>query len=397
MQIKEIQHINGSITYTISGYLGLNPKDGRAVNTTRAGFSSPEEALKVWKQLKSDFKDNGNKLEEKVRIPRVKDIYLDYIEWYRTQVEPSTFIKTEEIYKIHVLPFFGNFFVDKVTVIDAQNFSDELFLKYVTARKICNYASKLFEEAHRLQYVEDNVFNHVRYPIRHIKSKPNVEQNYYSKHELNLFIDALNKNVEDSNDSLRSCLQASKTRAFLSLLVMSGLRREEALALKDESIDFDKGIVTVSSAIKYAKKAYEGSTKTKSGVRKVLVDPTTLSYVNDYFERRDYYFSKMGYDLKNTEHYAFLGNRKPELLSFGEPRKMMVAICEKYGLRRITVHGLRHTQATLLYAAGAKDIDVATRLGHSNANVTRKVYVHGSDDIADNAFGILNSYLSPEK
>lgn len=394
MKIIEVRQSNGAVSYKVKGYLGMDGDTGRVVNTTRSGFASAQEAMDAWRKLRQEFKDNKSKLIETPKMPRFKDIYAEYIKWYEPQVEASTFTKTQEIYRNHILPVFGEYFVDRITVRDVQSFADELCKKFVTGKKICNYASKVLEEAKRLDYVQENVFDRVRYPLHPIKAAHSVTQNYYTKNELELFLNALDKNVADSKTTQSNYLNALRTRAFLRLLAMTGLRRGEALALKDDGFNFDRNIVSVKSAIKYAKRAYEGTTKSKSGLRIVQVDPITLKYIHDYFSFRDQYFLSLGYNLKNMEHYAFLNNQKPTLIAQSEPRKMMLTICNKYQLRRITVHGLRHTQATLLYAAGAKDIDVATRLGHSDANITRQVYVHESEDIANQAFGILNSYLS---
>ena len=51
-------------------------------------------------------------------------------------------------------------------------------------------------------------------------------------------------------------------------------------------------------------------------------------------------------------------------------------LCERLGLPRIRLHDLRHTNASLLYALGYQDADIATMLGHSSPSVTREVYVH---------------------
>ena len=49
---------------------------------------------------------------------------------------------------------------------------------------------------------------------------------------------------------------------------------------------------------------------------------------------------------------------------------------KKYGMNS---HSFRHTHATRLIEAGAKPIDVASRLGHSNASITLDIYTHDTD------------------
>jgi integrase len=51
-------------------------------------------------------------------------------------------------------------------------------------------------------------------------------------------------------------------------------------------------------------------------------------------------------------------------------------LCKKSGIPIISVHGLRHTHASLLLYAGVSIASVARRLGHSNMNTTQQTYLH---------------------
>jgi integrase len=50
--------------------------------------------------------------------------------------------------------------------------------------------------------------------------------------------------------------------------------------------------------------------------------------------------------------------------------------CQEAGVPEITIHGLRHTHASLLLFAGVSIASVSRRLGHSSMNTTEKVYLH---------------------
>lgn len=63
-----------------------------------------------------------------------------------------------------------------------------------------------------------------------------------------------------------------------------------------------------------------------------------------------------------------------------KPRQWNVAICKKYDLRRIKIHGFRHTHASLLFEAGASMNEVKARLGHADINTTMNIYTHVTDD-----------------
>lgn len=64
---------------------------------------------------------------------------------------------------------------------------------------------------------------------------------------------------------------------------------------------------------------------------------------------------------------------KEELLYFF---KWMLHVQQKYGLKEITTHGLRHTQCSLLFEAGAKIKEVQYRLDHGDVQTTLNIYAH---------------------
>ena len=50
--------------------------------------------------------------------------------------------------------------------------------------------------------------------------------------------------------------------------------------------------------------------------------------------------------------------------------------CKKLGIPVISIHGLRHTHASLLLFAGVSIASVARRLGHASMTTTQKTYIH---------------------
>lgn len=50
--------------------------------------------------------------------------------------------------------------------------------------------------------------------------------------------------------------------------------------------------------------------------------------------------------------------------------------CRACGVSVISIHGLRHTHASLLLFAGVSIASVARRLGHASMTTTQKIYLH---------------------
>ena len=69
-------------------------------------------------------------------------------------------------------------------------------------------------------------------------------------------------------------------------------------------------------------------------------------------------------------------------------------ICEKAGLRRITIHGFGHTNASLLFEAGVSMKDVQTRLGHKSIKTTMDIYTHVSKYHQNKAVEKLDNYMN---
>lgn len=88
-------------------------------------------------------------------------------------------------------------------------------------------------------------------------------------------------------------------------------------------------------------------------------------------------------------------NYKPKYGEKFMPTKYLERICDELDIPRITVHGLRHTHASLLIANGVSIQSVAKRLGHANTITTQKTYIHLLDTLAQKdelkLMGIMNN------
>jgi len=86
---------------------------------------------------------------------------------------------------------------------------------------------------------------------------------------------------------------------------------------------------------------------------------------------------------------AKLGNPCPALT-----KRHYARVIKAAGVRRIKVHGPRHTSATLLLAAGVPIQVVAQRLGHSQVSMTLDVYAHALPDMQRDAAAKLGAVLA---
>ena len=162
---------------------------------------------------------------------------------------------------------------------------------------------------------------------------------------------------------------------FAYLILFTGCRRGEALALRYEDIDFDKKIIRVRNSLYFENnKPVIKTTKTESGKRDiVLLDPL---------------ISKLD---KNGKGYIFNTDGEPITLSAFQKRW---AKYKKESGVNITPHQIRHAYATILYEAGIDEKMAQELLGHANISTTLNIYTHIRTCRKVDAAQKLNAFLS---
>lgn len=148
---------------------------------------------------------------------------------------------------------------------------------------------------------------------------------------------------------------------FILLISKTGLRFSEALALTTNDFDFQHQIININKSWNY--KILEGcfqETKNLSSVRKVRIDWKTAMQFSQLL-------STLGADelifIKSRVFNSTINNR-------------LKVLCKRADIPIISIHGLRHTHASLLLYANVSIASVAKRLGHSSMTTTQETYLH---------------------
>lgn len=166
---------------------------------------------------------------------------------------------------------------------------------------------------------------------------------------------------------------------FFRCLFFTGLRKGEARALTVDDLDLENQLLIVNKSIRKYKSSLKAP-KTPSGVRKVRLDKNTLSLLKP---------------LKTNEKWLF-GDYRP--ISRDRVDRAFKFGIEKSGVKKIRIHDLRHSHASLLIAKGANIVNVSRRLGHSSVNMTMNTYAHILKESENQLVEILNvASSSPAK
>ena len=171
---------------------------------------------------------------------------------------------------------------------------------------------------------------------------------YINQFELHTLLNNLNLKSEISWDW------------FILIVAKTGLRFSEALALTPKDFDFGRQSISVSKTWDYKGDGGFLPTKNKSSVPKVQIDWQTVIQ-----------FSELIKGLPEDKPIFVNGKVYNSTVN-----DILARYCKKANVPVISVHGLRHTHASLLLFAGVSIASVARRLGHSSMNTTQKTYLH---------------------
>ena len=186
-------------------------------------------------------------------------------------------------------------------------------------------------------------------------------------------------------EELERLLEASKDHPYSLLIQMTafyGLRRSEALGLKWDAIDFERGTISVIRTVTTITvdgkqtEIEQQSAKTKSSLRTLPLIGSFREYFLQVKEAQELNKQVCG-NCYNYEYDGFvfvdeLGERmRVEYLTNAFPKFL-----ESHGLRRMRFHDLRHSCASLLLANGVPLKHIQEWLGHSDFTTTANIYAH---------------------
>lgn len=147
---------------------------------------------------------------------------------------------------------------------------------------------------------------------------------------------------------------------FILLIAKTGMRFSEALALTPADFDFRHQSVSISKTWDYKGNGGFLPTKNRSSVRKIQIDWQTVIQ-----------FSELIKGLPQDKPIFVDGKVYNSTVN-----DMLGRLCKQCKIPAISIHGLRHTHASLLLFTGVSIASVARRLGHSSINTTQKTYLH---------------------
>lgn len=290
--------------------------------------------------------------------------------WSPSTIQNSTYMVNKHFSK------FKNMSLENIKPIMLQTFFNEKHkdYSYSSLKDMFNFMNLVFKKAYRLKMIPENPCDFIE--IKNKKS--DFEAKFYSTEELKLLFEKI---------------QGSTIELPVLIAALCGLRCGEICALRWSDIDFENKSITVNQTALFIrgqgliyKEPKTDNSKRTLTVPDVLIDKLKSEKIRQNKLKLESY-------LDNYEDLVCLSRRNtprvPQALTttFGN-------FLDRNNLRRIRMHDLRHTNASVMLLSGVSMKVVSARLGHSDINFSMNKYTHileeldhdASDKIANTLF-----------
>ena len=270
--------------------------------------------------------------------------------------------------------FFGEYKMEEITPVIVRAYITELQangvserngapLSYNTVAKHYNVLHTFFEAAVTDEIIEFSPMQRMKKP------KPKKDDIKMESKALTL----------DQSKRLLECLKNEPLmwRVLVMLLLDSGCRRGEAVALRWDDVDLKTGYTQVKGNAQYTVEKGKYITTPKSGKgRMVILNQPVIAILKEWKREQTKWLLSMG-----LPHTGFIFIQDDgEMLNPNAPTKYLSKFGKKYNFPGLHPHTLRHTMATVSIANGADVVSISKKLGHAAPSITLNIYSHANQE-----------------
>lgn len=357
---------NGNLKGILCYYDENGDRHQRTKTSKKKSRREAKSELRLWEaQVRAEAENKltiGSKNDKKT----IEEAITDYLNKQLStgKIERSTYVVQMRNYKKNVFPYIGDVFFKDTTKELLETWLTKLYQSNLKNSSIYNsYASvaKVYKYWQKQGEISRNPFDYIDKPS---KIEPRAT-----------FLDP------DQIERLVMCLNdyASETEPLyvaVELALLAGLRRGEICGLRWYDIDFDRNLLTVSSAIGVANGPYTKGPKNRSSNRTF---PMIEQLAEVLKARRDFVEEEYGY----VDSGWFVCGKKDRYLTPSYLAKQFRVFVNHYELvdhykQKVKLHSLRHNFATVGVKANVDIASLSKMMGHASKAMTLDTYADAS-------------------
>ena len=381
---------NGSYRFTVACGMDTNGKQIRKTRTWKPAEAMTEKkADKLAKEKYIEFKNQCKDLSDFNDCMRFADLCEDYMNVFaKNQLKPITAYTYKGQIDNHFIEYFGNMKLKDITTSKISKFfnTHTITLKdgttkpltHSTSKKLYTILQSVFTYAVHQGYIKETPCKNVILPAEDTTVDKN--RKFMTESEISQFLDMLDKCKYDD------------FRIMMKFLLYTGVRSGEMLGLQWQDIDFENNVIHIVHTLSdVGGNHFLTTPKTKKSKRYIAMSDTVKALLK---EQRKHQL-ELQLAVKDFPHPEMVftsanGNYKDRSGLNTSLRRFL----KGSNLEFLTLHCLRHSNATLLLNAGVDIKVVSEHLGHSDIGVTADIYADVLDATRRKTADILDFKLN---
>lgn len=393
----------------------------------------PDQSLTP-KQTEKQVAKFADAFEEKIKsggnFDGEKTSFEEFALQWLSDKKSSLAYNTYDCYKRHIenymIPSFKGFKLTEIKIAHVENYYKTLIadLTRPSASRHVSTLKGIFKTAVRLEMIDKNPCDHAVLPKN--KNEPETGIKFFTPEQSLIFIRSLDilypvrleehdrkvgkeKKVVHINKTLNTRKVPSLYKVFYHISLFCGLRRCEVLALHWSDIDMVSKTISITQSVTNSETGQQiKAPKTKNSIRVVPIPDNVLTLLKAYRIECNEHRLKVGSYWKGDD--SLFTRDDGTVIAIGTPYNFFKAHIKKYNtyiklnkekalkdglteLPLISLHGLRHSTATMLNDIGVGINDISSILGHSRTSITMDIYTHSFQKQSINAVNKINDFV----
>ncbi len=293
-------------------------------------------------------------LEEEFDNPKdmtVEEFGIKSINANKPNIKPHVYERKMAAFKNYVVPYFGKTKIIAIKPMDIQDWQNRLLttLTPSSAQKYRSIFYNILQDAFINEIIVKNPMQLVKAP----KQKPKKNTLFGEKEDVMPFNNAEIKLILEDKQLFEH------NKNFYKLMLFTGIRPGEAVALRWQDILFDKKQIKIMQTRVAGK---DGTPKTMSSMRYVDILPQTLEVLQSQQK------------LTGDKEYIFYTRSGKRYFSHDTLAASFKRLLTRNKIKERVLYNLRHTFASQMISQGVDIVWVSKTLGHKDVSITLSTY-----------------------
>lgn len=330
------------------------------INGKRYSFTGPTKSSvsKQITELKTQFY-NGELNESKMTVAELTKIWLKRKE--RSAMTEQSLIRLEAMINNHLLPAFGEMKLSDLN----RSVIEEKYARIFQEKTGRDYKEKTYSHS-TVNALSSQFRKMLQFAVQegYINKNPHIG---VELHKLRPPKKVYAYTLDENKKILDYTLNNGPLYWIYWLLVTTGMRFGEAVALTWDDVDLKKGTIDINkiSVELHGSPFIQNRTKTNAGMRNIYISRSQIAVLRDIYNYFDQSLNYRNLVIPNTRY---------GIITSANSRRRWMRVCAELDIPYHGIHALRHTWATRALESGAPVKTVSAMLGHKNVITTMNIY-----------------------